>query len=237
MGERFLRIDYSGVDDDAQMKSVVDAAILNFGKNSQKKTELTNATLGYVKFVREHDWDAENLPTIDQDSRLFIGSLALYLAYVRTQPENDRNDGIKYRPRNEAPPRLALQFTKLAFGLVKVLDPTNKQGWVDKNDNILYLPTEVKRLLTKVAHDTIDGFGQEIIHYLYKNPRSTRERLQRALKIPSTRCHRVLTDLQFMQLIVKTEVVKGTVSRGPSPEGYMVGPRLKDIMTYMYGEV
>jgi len=237
MGERFLRIDYSGGDSDEDSDDTLLNVIGGFGSTTQKKTELTQATLGYVKYIRENDWDITNLPKLDTPSKSLIGSLARYTAHVRTKPDNDRNEGIKYRPKNEAPYRLALQYTKVAYGLVKVVDPTNKTGIFNQKTNIISLNKEVKFLLTKLAHDTTDGFGQEIIKHLYLNPGMTRKQIISSLHIPPTRCHRVLNDLQFMKLVVKTVSLKQITSTpGPEGERYIVGSTLREIMEYMYGD-
>lgn len=234
MGERFLRIDYSGKKEDKVSDNIaLDTAIGNFGSTTTKKKDLTEATLGYVKYVRENDWDITNFPVLCEQSRKMISALARYASQVRTQPDNDRNEGIKYRPRVESPYRIALQFTKVGYALQKVLDPTNQDKYYNTKDNILTLSPEVCRLLTKLTHDTIDGFGQEIIKYVYKNPRSTREQIRKALHIPDTRCHRVITDLQFMKLVVKSVNLDRKVKRGPEAEVYVLGSSLREIMKYM----
>lgn len=238
MGERFLRIDYSGGDSEEDQDDTLLQVIQGFGSTNQKKNDLTEATLGYVKFIRENDWDITNIPKLDTDSAKLISSLARYTAYVRTKPDNDRNEGIKYRPKKEAPYRLGLQYTKVAHALVKVIDPINKTGMFNPRTNTISLNVEVKRLLTKLAHDTTDGFGQEIIKYLYLNPRSSRKRIIAALHIPATRCHRVINDLQFMKLVVRQEALNAFKAKpGPSEEVYVVGQNLREIMQYMYGDI
>jgi len=107
----------------------------------------------------------------------------------------------------------------------------------DPRTNTISLNTEAKRLLTKLAHDTTDGFGQEIIKYLYLNPRSSRKKIIAALHIPATRCHRVLNDLQFMKLVVKQQALNALKTKpGPEEEVYVVGQTLREIMQYMYGD-
>jgi len=193
MGERFLRYDYMGAECDDL--AIIDSALSGFGQSNSRKAALTEATLGYVKTLADNRWDLEKLPRLSQDSRSVISALARYTAHIRTRPANDRQDGLKYRPRKEVASRLALQFAKLGYALEKVFHPTAEYGEeLDLSDRTL-------QHIAKVAHDTSEGFNQDVIRQLRLTPKLGRKDLQSKLKLPSTRIHRVMSDLHTTKLV------------------------------------
>ena len=55
--------------------------------------------------------------------------------------------------------------------------------------------------IAKVAHDTSEGFNQDVIRQLRLTPKLGRKDLQSKLKLPSTRIHRVMSDLHTTKLV------------------------------------
>lgn len=195
LGERFLRINYSDEHpNDEVMDSVLASAIQGFGQSTNKKDALTKATIGYLKTVKENYWDS-NLPVFSDGSTELIGSLAKYTAFLRANPEHHRTEGLLYRPKPEDPPRLAIQFTKLAYSLCKVFKPTASYGAT------LTLSDDVERIVFKSAIDTCYGFGQDIIKHLHANPKSLQSDISKYAHIDQTRCYRELTNLKTVGLI------------------------------------
>lgn len=201
MGERFLRLDYSGAEIDDE--KIIKAALRGFGKSSGKKGELTDATLGYVKTLLdvENRWDIYNMPNLSASSITALTNMARYVAYTRARTKEDRKDGIMYRPRKEVAARLALQFCKLGYSLEKVHNPFCTGGGsksYDLSDNTL-------RLIKKVAFDTSAGFQQDIITRLAQSSedRMTRATLKRLIGggINDTRLHKTIQSLAALDIV------------------------------------
>jgi predicted transcriptional regulator len=226
LGARFLRIDYSGhvtTDDD-----VLHTAIRNFGKSDDKKIDLTKATVGYMKHIRNNMFDPTNLPEVSDGGLDLIANLARYVAVLRTKPEHNRSEGLIYRPRPEDPPRLALQFTKLAFAGHKVWHPTQKVG------STLKISDELEGTLLKVAYDTCYGFGQDIVKAIYEEGEVSEGSLQSKLSIPAARVHRVCADLRIVGLVNRAKTIMG---RGRPTEVYRINSNILPIMDKMYNAI
>lgn len=239
-GERFLRLDYMG--DDIQDELIIDKALRGFGKTDQRKKELTDATLGYVKTLArpDHLWDLNRLPELSEYSRNRLSSLARYTAFVRTRLESDRKDGIRYRPRKEIAARLALQYAKIAYALEKVWNPAlnaNGSKSFDLSDRTL-------DHVAKVAFDTSDSFNQEVVTTLYNSDKKLgRKDLVSRLELPISRIHTIMTELKATKLVKtvnrplsggqpKTEREK---ELGRPSEYYSIHPDFQPIMEEIYG--
>jgi len=201
MGERFLRLDYSGAD--VNDERIIKAALRGFGRSSGKKTQLTEATLGYVKTIvdEENRWDVFNMPRLSNSSITALTNMARYVAFTRARTKEDRKDGIMYRPRKEVATRLALQFCKLGFAVEKVFNPYctgNGSKSYDLADNTL-------RLIRKVALDSSAGFQQDIITRLAKSKedRMTRATLKRLIGggINDSRMHKTVKSLTALDIV------------------------------------
>lgn len=227
LGARFLRIDYSG--HETVNDNVIHAAIKGFGKTNDKKIDLTNATVGYMKQIRNNMFDPNKLPELTNGGIELITNLARYVAVLRTKPEHNRSEGLIYRPRPEDPPRLALQFTKIAFAGHKVWSPTSKVG------TTLPISDELEGTLMKVAYDTCYGFGQDIVKSIYEETEISEGSLQNKLSIPAARVHRVCADLRTVGLVNRVKTIfKG---RGRPTEMYRISPSLLPIMDKMYNAI
>jgi hypothetical protein len=235
MGERFLRCDYMGDQCDDDM--IIESALSGFGQFSTRKHTLTEATLGYVKTVLapENRWDMENLPRLSDYSKKQLSTLARYTAYIRTRPETDKSEGLIFRPRKEIATRLALQFAKLAFSLEKVSFPGMKGsgGTIDLSDDTL-------KMVAKVAHDTAEGFSQDIMKIVHKRPDIGRKDLEVKLKLTPTRVHRVITDLKTLGLIrtktlTNVRPTRNGTGKGRPSESYIVHPEFEPLMDDVFG--
>lgn len=206
MGERFLRITYMREND--MEDEILDAVMRGFGKSTSRKFDLTYASIGFVKYIRQFDWDLEALPVVGADSRRIIGGLAKYTAAVRTQVTRDRNEGIQYKPRREIASRLSIQFLKIAFGLHKIFYPerTVTSSTINFDDAIL-------SLIAKVAFDTCEGYTQHAMLEIIKVGRLSRDQLKRKLRVESTRIHRVIRDMVDTSLVREIEGLSGNRGR------------------------
>jgi hypothetical protein len=223
MGERFLRCDYMGPTTDD--KAIIDAALGGFGQSTKRKTELTQSTLGYVKTLAANQWKIDTLPTMSKSTISGIGALARYTAYIRTRTESDRSDGLSYRPRAEVASRLALQYAKLGYGLEKVFNPKIKAGKIIDFSDI------TMEHIAKIANDTSEGFSNEIVRTLYENPRMSRKRLTNKLGLPSTRMHRVITEMKQTGLL-RTVLNTGEIdAKGRPTEYYSVNKEFEPIVS------
>ena len=226
LGERFLRFNYS--DDNISsdhVYNVMDTMLKNFGRQTEKQDNLTKATIGYLKTVKENYWDVTALPELGESSRRIISDLAVYTANLRTQPQTHRTDGLVYRPKPESPYRLGLQFSKVAFSAAKVYEPTKKVGAT------LNLSEDVVGIITKTAMDTCYGFGQDIVRFLHDNPKSAHSDISRYAKVESTRCYRVLTDLKTVGIL--TTITK-TASRGRPTLLYKLTDNFQELTDKMF---
>lgn len=236
MGERFLRYDYMGTQCDDE--AIIDSALSGFGQFNTRKQSLTEASLGYVKTLlkQENRWDLENLPRLSQYSKQRLGALARYTAYIRTRPENDKSEGLIFRPRKEIATRLALQYAKLAYALEKVFSPgiNGSGGTLDLSDQTL-------KLIAKVAHDTAEGFEQDVMQILHQRPKIGRKDLETKLKLTPTRIHRVITDLKTLGLVqtrtmTNLRPTRGSQGSGRPSELYSVHPDFALLMDDVLGK-
>lgn len=197
MGERFIRIDYMGRDFDVD--TILDCVFDGYGHFSEKKNKLTEATLGIVKYINNFRWDfSKGVIRINNDDRIFIRSLSKFVARIRTKPEFDRTEGLKYRPQDEIPARIQSQLHKLTYAVEKVLRPTLEY---DLDDNIELHPI-TRMVLAKVAHDTAYSFTREIIDMLYDHRWSSQSDIAAKLRLDQTRVQRTLVNMATTKLIV-----------------------------------
>jgi hypothetical protein len=231
LGERFLRFNYTDEnvsnenDYDEFVYDVMDSMLANFGRQNDKKDNLTKATIGYLKTVKENYWDVSALPELGKSWRTTITDLAMYTAHLRTNPQNHKTEGLLYRPKAEDPYRLGLQFTKIGFSLAKVLEPTKNHG------STLNLNDETVDIIMKTAMDTCYGFGQDVVKFLHDNPKSCHSDIARLAKIQDTRCHRVLIDLKTVGIV---NTVTRTSGRGRPTLLYKLSDRFQSLTDKMF---
>lgn len=224
MGERFLRVDFVGNHYDEQ--SIVDTILDSFGSTNNKKLALTDASLGFVKRIRLNPWDFNNPSDrvlLSQADKIFIGSLARYVAKLRTKPEHDRTDGLKYRPQDEVPGRLALQLSKIAYGAMKVVDPE----YIKPERKRVELCPRTREVVRKVAVDTAKGFTQEIVQFIAGNEGVTIEDIGYHLRIDNSRVNRIMKDLEITN---RVRFRFGASTGGRKPKKYMLANEMQSIL-------
>lgn len=224
MGERFLRFDYSGAEiDDIP---IIESALSNFGRTSERKTLLTEATLGYQKTLHSPEcrWNVEELPRIGQRSKEVLTSLARYTGFIRTRSETDRTEGLIYRPRREVSVRLALQFAKLSFALEKVFNPRLKPKTYKDGSQEIEFGDRTLRLISKIAHDSSEGFNQEIVRMLVRNPDINRKTIERKLRVSSTTVQRRMEDMEQTKTVQYINRTSEAIDKktGRPPQYYRV---------------
>lgn len=224
MGERFLRVNF--VDDDSDEQRVISMILDSFGQTSNKKQALTEATLGFVKRIMLNKWDF-NVPgrpvMLNQTDKIFIGSLARYVAKLRTKPEHDRTEGLKYRPQDETPGRLALQLQKIAYACCKVVDP--EHSYDDKAR--VKLDQRTREVVRKVAIDTAKGFIQEVMQFIANNGGITQDQIAWKLNIPDQRVNKIMKDLELTKRVYTSKAVS---TGGRPSKAYRLSPEMQGII-------
>lgn len=192
IGERFLRIDWLGKDYDRREYTM--RAISNFGKDNEgKKQELSEATLGFSRYLRDKPLDQ----SIEQHCMNPLGDLAEFIAIIRTKPEMDRFDGLKYRPEPELGPRLAKQLCKIYVG---------SRHAIGDSYNAF-------KVLKKIAFDTCHGFPLDIVKFVLANPRATKEEIAEGIGIHTQATYRTLQSLETTGVLIPKKLSLGKKGR------------------------
>ena len=151
MGERFLKF---RADRDTDREDDLDRAIRaieNCGTEVEMRTELRMAAV--KSLVREYDYS--KVPQPDETFTSFTAKLAYVCANIRAVAPTDRGSDIQsVSPMSEAPPRLAIQFTKLAQSLAI------HYGDTDLNSE------RILRLMRRVAAHTPNTIPTKVIQCL-----------------------------------------------------------------------
>jgi hypothetical protein len=209
-GERFLRIDFLGTefDEDEHMDLAWDGA----ATKKENKTKLQHTMLGYYKHVLE-TFDPENTAEVPQPIRDKVKALAKLTARLQTQVEKDRNEGMIYRPRSAVATRLQLQFKNLILSLAHV-----------RGEKVVSEATY--DIVRKVGFDSCPGLNFEVIDYIRKHGSATRKSLISGLKIPSTRIHQIVTDLEQLGILVQDKESNDSGNRGRDVYTYNLSDEL-----------
>jgi predicted ArsR family transcriptional regulator len=106
-------------------------------------------------------------------------------------------------------------------------------GTIDLSDDTL-------KMVAKVAHDTAEGFSQDIMKIVHKRPDIGRKDLEVKLKLTPTRVHRVITDLKTLGLIrtktlTNVRPTRSGVGQGRPSESYIVHPEFEPLMDDVFG--
>lgn len=209
-GERFLRIDFLGsdFDEDEHMDLAWDGA----ATKKENKTKLQQTMLGYYKHVFE-TFDPEQTAEVPQAIRDKVKALAKLVARLQTQVEKDRNEGMIYRPRSAVATRLQLQFKNLILSLAHV-----------RGEKVVSEATY--DIVRKVGFDSCPGLNFEVIDYIRKRGSATRKDLVSILKIPGTRIHQIVTDLEQLGIIVQGKESNSSGNRGRDTYVYSLSDEL-----------
>lgn len=202
IGERFLRIDWLGKDYDP--REYARRALANFGESNEHKRLMTSWSLGFVKYLREKNMD------ISIESRYVdpLIDLAEFIAIVRTKVEEDRYEGMLYKPRSELPTRLAKVLAKLFVASKLVVGS----------------PEKAFNVVRKVAFDTCYGFPLDIVNFIHQNPYATKVQIAAGTGIHSQRAYRVIRNLTTTG-VLKAETAESTKA-GRQPVHYEINPKL-----------
>lgn len=209
-GERFLRIDFLGsdFDEDAHMDMAWDGA----ATKRENKTKLQNTMLGYYKHLHE-TFDPESPAEVPDSIRQKIKALSKLVARLQTEVVKDRNEGMIYRPQSAVASRLQLQFKNLTLALAHVRG--EKVASEDTYD-----------IVRKVGFDSCPGLNLEVVDHLRKVGQATRKDLTNKLKIPSTRIHQIVTDLEQLGIIHQGKENNNSGNRGRDTYVYTLSEEL-----------
>ena len=209
-GERFLRIDFLGADfdEDEHMRLAWDGA----ATKKENKAKLQQTMLGYYKHLFE-SFDPENTATVPESIRNKVMALSKLTARLQTQVEKDRNEGMIYRPVSAVATRLQLQFKNLILSLAHV-----------RGEKVVSEATY--DIVRKVGFDSCPGLNFEVIDHIRKRGSVTRRDLATVLKIPSTRIHQIVTDLEQLSILVQDKETNGSGNRGRDTFVYSLSEEL-----------
>lgn len=217
-GERFLKIDFLGsnFDEDEHMNQAWE----NMDNKKENKTKLTNTILGYYKNLHE-TFDTSKTATIPDTIKHKVQSLAKLVARLQTKVEKDRNEGMIYRPVSAIATRLSLQFKNLITCLAFVRNETT-------------VSESTYDIVRKVGFDSCPGLNFEIIDYIRKHKQATRKSIVNNLKIPSTRVHQILTDLEQLGMVVQDKEPNSVGGRGRDSYTYTLSEELLDCLSHTH---
>jgi predicted transcriptional regulator len=217
-GERFLKIDFLGsnFDEDEHMNQAWE----NMDNKKENKTKLTNTILGYYKHLHE-SFDTTKTAIIPETIKRKVQSLAKLVARLQTKVEKDRNEGMIYRPVSAIATRLSLQFKNLITCLAFVRNETT-------------VSESTYDIVRKVGFDSCPGLNFEVIDYIRKHKISTRKSLVSNLKIPSTRVHQILTDLEQLGMITQDKEPNSVGGRGRDSYTYSLSEELLDCLEHTH---
>lgn len=209
-GERFLRIDFLGsdFDEDAHMDMAWDGASVK----RENKTKLQNTMLGYYKHLYE-TFDPENTAEIPEAIRQKIKALAKMVARLQTEVVKDRNEGMIYRPQSAIATRLQLQFKNYILSLAHV-----------RGEKVV--SEETYDIVRKTGFDSCPGLNLEVVDHLRKVSQASRKDLVNKLKIPSTRIHQIVTDLEQLGIIHQGKENNNSGNRGRDTYVYTLSEEL-----------
>jgi hypothetical protein len=197
-GERFLRIDFLGndFDEDEHMSQAWE----NMGQKKENKKKLSDTMLGYYKHLFE-TFNPENVAEVPIPIRNKIMALAKVAARLQAEVVKDRNEGMIYRPRAAVATRLSLQFKNLAHALAHV-----------RGEKVVSEATYA--IIRKIGFDSCPGLNYEVINFIHKHKNVTRKSIIDTLKIPSTRVHQILTDLEQLDIVIHDKENNKSGNRG-----------------------
>jgi hypothetical protein len=128
-------------------------------------------------------------------------ALAKVAARLQAEVVKDRNEGMIYRPRAAVATRLSLQFKNLAHALAHV-----------RGEKVVSEATYA--IIRKVGFDSCPGLNYEVINFIHKHKNVTRKSIIDTLKIPSTRVHQILTDLEQLDIVIHDKENNKSGNRG-----------------------
>jgi ribosomal protein S12 len=172
----------------------------NMGQKKANKKKLSDTMLGYYKHLYE-TFDPENVADVPLPIRNKIMALAKVAAKLQTEVVKDRNEGMIYRPRSAVATRLSLQFKNLAHSLAHV------RGEKEVSESTY-------EIIRKIGFDSCPGLNYEVINFINKHKNVTRKAIIDNLKIPGTRVHQILTDLEQLGIIIHDKENNKSGNRG-----------------------
>lgn len=190
LGERFLKYQLlHGVEFNRDKH--IRAAVANVGKEATMDSALNVAAASFLDDRAEKILKTK--PRFKSSSiQDQIVVLADLVAVLRAQVDRDRFGEITRKPQPEVGTRLAKQLTKLAWGLMVVLD---KQT-IDRT---------IYNILVKVAMDTAFGFYSDLLQTLMDLKGSaTKQDIQDKMSLPGTTLSRSLEDMSLLGMLSRT---------------------------------
>lgn len=188
LGERFLKVEYLEDDEFDETKHIL-AAMNSYSRKEERSSRLERSTLGFIDYLVTNLPDKDNLPTVPDEFKMRIVTLALLVSHLRAQVDRRGDDSLLYRPGKEIASRISVQMTKIAQCLMLIFG-------IKEPDERLYM------ILRKLSLDSCVPFNVEFAKMLYDNPQGiSRADLVTELQLPQTNVHRICNDLLQLRIV------------------------------------
>jgi hypothetical protein len=231
LGERFLKVEVMEEDEDHGEKTKAALSEMLYaltsvneeGKKAVASDKMTSLGKTAGDFLRKKMIAVEDnkskLPALSfdltPDDEAVFQNLAEVVAVLRHKVQRVKQDGdVLLRPRPELPPRLSVQFMKLAACL----------GYVTG-----YGRDEVMRIVRKVAFDTCRGFQQDVFLAVCNSADGapTKEMVAAEINTSPNTVWRALRDLQELQMVQYEERPTHGSNRGRNSNCWVLTEKAK----------
>jgi hypothetical protein len=218
VGERFLKWELMKIPKRKEKELTLD--IIYGSKNRENASDaMQDAALAFL------DRDVMPLDPVEVIPRKYalrLSGLARLVATLRSMASWEKDYGydkiLRFRPRREAPYRIARQLTSVALSLCVV------------NGKRVYGDDE-HRLVERLAFNTAIGFNLDIIEAMMGmgGVNVSRPELGEATGIPKSTLYRRLEDMHLLGMCIPSAKQPASLALGRVPEYYDVSPELREI--------
>lgn len=187
LGERFLK--YQLTDKTLDSNEKVLAAMDGLTAEEERNSAISDLT---GRFVDYRSGNIKRLP-LPEWFRQRMPALVSLISMLRTGVERDMRRNIYYRPEAEIGTRLAVQLTKLAWGICHTDDKKE-------------IDPEVWKLILRVGMDTAYGFARDVVEGMMRAKAGKQVSLQELAQesdLPKATLREQLDDMLLLKLIVQ----------------------------------
>jgi hypothetical protein len=195
LGERFLKYTMGANLQHISEEDIVRRAISNLNRETTMREELSGAVGGFLYHLLK-DLNTNNIPTIPENIKTQIISLAMFCARMRGTVHRDqyRPDMVSSKPSAEVGSRLGKQLAKFCISYAII----NGQKEVTEKEYAV---------CKKIALDTISQRNEDILCTIIKeiseNPEGSLKtrQLSAITRYPHSTIARVLADMQMLSIV------------------------------------
>jgi hypothetical protein len=197
LGERFLKYTMGANLVHVSEEDIVSRAITNLNRETTMRKDLCDVVQGFLYHLQK-DLDLKNIPTIPDEIKSQIVSLAMFCARMRGTVHRDhyRPDMVSSKPSAEVGSRLGKQLAKfcISYAIVKGKKVVTEAEYA---------------VCKKIALDTISQRNEDIICAIFRevggpenaNKSVKTRQLSFLTKYPHSTISRVLSDMQMLSIV------------------------------------